>query len=97
MPRPVIGAVIAAYAAGRRDARAGRRRKRRRDAHGNLAENKRLRAFYVLGLNDERHRMHVDRRLVQVELPFMHEDPHAHGPEAVSGGLAGDLPRDPEA
>lgn len=74
-----IGALSASYALGRRDARAGLKRKR-----GGLA--KRLWNAYNLGQKDEAHAMMVDRRLIQTEMPFMHEDAHdADGPLEVSG------------
>lgn len=82
--RWLIGRIIAAYCAGRADARAGRRRK------GNTVDGKDM-AYYRQGREDERHRMKLDRRLVQIEIPFMHpadsvpEDRDADGPETVSG------------
>jgi hypothetical protein len=44
-----------------------------------MRESQDDRTFYLLGWNDERHRMHLDRRLIQYELQL--ESPGA--PDAV--------------
>ena len=66
--RPHIGRLIGLYAEGRRDARAGAKRKRRR---GESDDN---RAVYLLAIRDERRRMARERRLAQTRLALFPED-----------------------
>lgn len=80
----MIGRIIGAYCEGRRDARHGKRRKLRRNRAGKVIEDLHLRTFYLLGVEDERQRMHLDKRLAQFELELFPETPHADGPETVS-------------
>ena len=79
--RRLIGRIVAAYCAGRADARAGRRRR-----FSPLDHDEKDRDFYRQGVLDERHRMKLHRRLVQFEMSFMHppdtvEADHADEPE----------------